>query len=79
MKLPMIMSFVAFVSGCSGPPPLTNEQIIAEARKCETAGLEARTIRTGISSRISRVECVPKTESMRFGVTMDFLDIGGAQ
>lgn len=39
---------------------LTNEQIIAETKKCEDAGLDATTIYNGFNYKVWEVICKPK-------------------
>jgi hypothetical protein len=52
-----------FLVGCM--EQMSNDQIIAECKKCEEAGLEARSLRYGGDSFIIGIQCIPKGDTKR--------------
>lgn len=65
MRALAITALLALVlAGCL-PIPLTNEQIIAETKKCEAAGLRAVALFSGFDSRTRRIECRPNEGDVR--------------
>lgn len=56
----LVVLFVIVLAGLSAciPPPMSNEEIIAEIRKCEAAGLEAHRLVGGFDGmQTTRIEC----------------------
>lgn len=56
MKSLIAVGFAAFLIGCSG---LTNDQIIAETRKCREAGMGVATVTNLFTYETEKVICVP--------------------
>ena len=60
MKILTIVA-VLLLSACSPDyQPMTNDEIIAEVKKCESAGLDAERFSKGIDYKTYRIECRPK-------------------
>lgn len=55
MKKILLIVAVLSLASCS----LTNDQIIAEAEKCEAAGMEAKIYFNGFEE-IRKISCIPK-------------------
>ena len=65
---------VGFV-GCDQQMP--NDQIISETKKCESAGMEAQILISGLNNRVISVQCVQKRKSKYTADIQSCLDSGG--
>jgi uncharacterized lipoprotein YajG len=65
----LILAAVVMLTACGKrveEHPLTNDQIIAETKRCEAAGLDAASLRSGgFDNRTYRVECSPRKTDTR--------------
>lgn len=59
MKKLILIPLIFLLAGCG----LTNEEIIAETKKCKDAGMEAERIFNGITYDITKIQCGEKTRS----------------
>jgi hypothetical protein len=53
---------VSFLVWLLYEPAMTNDEVIAETRKCESAGLRAVLIQNGFNFKTMRVQCEPRKE-----------------
>lgn len=57
----VLWAIIAFFSWAT-PDALSNDQIIAETKKCEDAGMEANQILNGFTYDVTKVICSPKAK-----------------
>lgn len=56
----LVVLAVLSTTGCE-PLPMSNDQVIAEVKKCHDAGMEARIVEYGDGHGVHHVECsLPK-------------------
>lgn len=60
MKL--LLAMTLFMFGCSIHPTITNDEAIAETKKCEAAGMRPVREVDGWANRTVAIWCVPKEE-----------------
>ena len=56
-KLWLILAVCTVIIACEMP----NDQIIAECKKCQKAGLNAVTLHNGFTEKIIGIQCMPST------------------
>lgn len=64
-KILLLASLLILLSGCTDTVVMTNDEIIAECKKCEDAGLRPSVVEQyNISGYrgVIRIECLPKKE-----------------
>lgn len=59
MRTLLIVLALVTLSGCAGPAHMTNDAIIAEALKCEQAGLPWRQVFSPYDGTVVGVYCSP--------------------
>lgn len=59
MKTLLIALAMLALGGCAGPAHMTNDAIIAEAMKCEQAGLPWRQVFNQYDGSVMNVYCSP--------------------
>lgn len=62
LLLLLILLPIVFLSGCS--KEISNDDIIKETKKCESAGLRAKTIPNGWTYDVVKIQCVPKGDNI---------------
>ena len=60
MKKIVLVMMVVLSVGCSQRPAMTNDEIIADKKKCEDAGMDYSEIINGFTYETIRVKCVRK-------------------
>lgn len=53
---------ILFLSGCHTNKSMTNDEIIAECKKCNDAGLTPYYVRNAATYDIVKITCYPKEE-----------------
>lgn len=61
-KITAALGALLLLGACNNPLTLTNEQIIAETKKCESAGLMERVFSNNWDGGIYRIECWPRNQ-----------------
>lgn len=56
------ISLIIYLVDLSMPKPMSNDQIIKETKKCESAGMKSYTVMSAINNSITRVICDSKDE-----------------
>lgn len=64
MKISLCIAALFLLAGCDGHqhPPLTNDEIIAETKKCEDADMRAVYFSSMVDGTTRRIECGPREE-----------------
>lgn len=52
----MLLAVLLLLAGCS----MSNDEIIAETKKCEAAGMEAQQLARMWNYKVVRIQCVPR-------------------
>ena len=58
MRFLIVAIVASFLCGCERT--MTNDQIIAETKKCEAAGLKADPMVNGWTGAVRNIQCIPK-------------------
>ena len=53
-----LVLLIVIVNGCDYPRGMTNEEIIAEVKKCQSAGMDTKYMHE-LGGRTFRIECAP--------------------
>lgn len=62
MNKHILILATTFLAACSPTPPMTNDEIIVEVKKCEVAGMKAVLFSSGMDWKTHTVECRPRNE-----------------
>lgn len=62
MYIPSAIGVFIVMMWLAWPTAMTNDEIIREVKACESVGLCADVFRNGITSSITRIQCLPKRD-----------------